>query len=158
MKATESDTEVLDLLAEHERAVGRLYMVYSEMFLEHQGFWLGLSAEEMMHAAKIEELAGAVDSGDLDLRRFNPRAVTASLEYVIARVREAQTRDLDMVTALSVALDLERAVIERKWFEAFRPHSAEAKEILAGIAADTRRHAQMVTAMWESTRRRRGNA
>jgi rubrerythrin len=156
MKATESDTEVLDLLAEHERAAGRLYMVYSEMFIEHQGFWLGLSAEEMMHAAKIEELARTVNPDDLDVRRFNPRAVSTSLEYVTARVREAQTRDLDMVTALSVALDLERAIIERKWFEAFRARSAEAREVLASIVADTRRHAEMVTAMWETTRRRRG--
>jgi rubrerythrin len=133
-------------------------MIYSEMFIEHQGFWLGLSAEEMMHAAKIEDLARTVDPGDLDLVRFNPRALSTSLEHVNTRVREAQTRDLDIVTAFSVALDLERAIIERKWFEAFRPRSAAAREALAAIADDTRRHAQMVTAMWESTRRRRGNA
>jgi len=155
MRAAESETEVLDLLAVHERAVGRLYMIYSEMFLEHQGFWLGLAAEEMMHAATIEELARSIEPGALDLRRFNPNAVSTSLEYVATRVREAQTRDLDIVTALSVALDLERAIIERKWFEAFRAQSVEVRTALGGIAADTRRHAQMVTAMWEATRRRR---
>lgn len=158
MKATESETGVLDLLAQCERVVGRLYRVYSEMFLEHQGFWLGLSAEEMMHAARIEELAGTMDPADLSLSRFNPQAVSASLEYLAARVREAEAQDLDLVAALSVALEIERAMLEHKWFEVLKTNSVEAKQTLAGLAADTRRHTLMITAVWESAKSRRDPA
>jgi hypothetical protein len=155
MRVPEGVSGILDLLVEHEQAIGRLYRVYSEMFPEHQGFWLGLAAEEMMHAARIDGLPAASDGERPDPVRISPSAVSSSLEYVAKRVREAETRDLGLVTALSVALDLERAMIERKWFEGLDSDSPAAAGVLSELQADTRRHILMITALWESVRRHR---
>jgi rubrerythrin len=152
VKTAETGTGILDLLAEHERAMGNLYRAYSEVFPQQQGFWLGLAAEEMMHAGKLIDLAEHLGPEGIDEHRFRPQAVAASLECLASRLRETQVRDLELVTALSVALDLEKAMIEQKWFEVLKSDSPQISQILANLAADTRRHMMMVRAMWDSAR------
>ncbi len=50
MLLSETQLKVIELLAEYEIMIGRLYKEYAQKLLEWKDFWSRLSAEERGHA------------------------------------------------------------------------------------------------------------
>ena len=49
-----------------------------------------------------------------------------------------------LINALSVALSIEESMIERKFFDVFETDSAELRDVLLNLAAETKRHREQV--------------
>lgn len=152
MSVGETVIRSLDLLREHERAIGRLYAAYAGRFPEEREFWLGLSREEDQHAKWLDSLQSRVDEDPSSLvaDRFPTAAIELSLAYVNRLTGNADSSDLTRVNALSVAVDLERALLEHKYFEVFTTNDPHIKRTLQMLEQSTQTHLRKVQHLWES--------
>lgn len=143
--------EIVELLAEHEKEISRLYQEYARKLPEQKDFWSKIAREEIEHASWIFKLRSKVKEGSLYFKeeRFKIEAIKTSLEYVKSRIAEAQNNKISAKHALSVARDLESGLIEKKFFEVFEPDCREIKEVLLDLAAATREHYHRIEKAWK---------
>jgi hypothetical protein len=149
---SEKQMTIVDLMAKNEEAVSALYKVYADKFPERQDFWLSLSEEEVDHANWIRDLTVKANKGELyiDENRFNPEAIGQFLAYLDERLHEANDIDVALKKALSVAYDIENAMIEKQYFTIFTGDSAELKEVLKKLQLATDHHRAMVKEAMDS--------
>jgi rubrerythrin len=140
------------LLIEHEKAIGRLYAAYARRFPRDREFWLELSQEERQHARWVESLRLRVeeDPSSLVVARFPTGAIELSLAYVNRLIENADASHLARTNALSIALDLERSLLEHRYFEVFKSDDPQIQRILQRLRQDTQSHLQRVQHLWES--------
>jgi len=141
---------ILAEMAKHEEALGVLYRGYAERFPELRGFWTRLSEEEAFHAELLQAMRRKLAEGHLRPQpgRFNARAVRLSLEYVLQRISALELERVSVLRALSVTLDLESAIIERRFFETVAEDSPQIRHILDRIREDTAGHIARVQEQW----------
>jgi len=144
----------MDVLREHERVIGRLYAAYARRFPQDRDSWLGLSQEEEQHVAWIESLQAKVEqeSAGLIVNRFPVAAVNHSIDYVNKLIDNVDRPDLTPTKAFSAALDLERALLENRYFEIFETDSAELRRVLDSLAHGTRAHIERVRQAWQRSK------
>lgn len=77
MLLSETQLKVIELLAEYEIMIGRLYKEYAQKFLDWKDFWSRLSAEERGHAKWIQKLRSKIKEGSVYFKedRFNEEAI-----------------------------------------------------------------------------------
>jgi len=153
MPLTETQLKVIELLAEHEKAISQLYREYARTFPEQKAFWSKIAEEEIEHASWILKLRSQAEKGSLYFKegRFKTEAIKTSLEYVKSQIAEAQNSKISAKNALSVARDLESGLIEKKFFEVFEPDCREIKQVLLDLAAATREHYNRIEKVWKET-------
>ena len=137
---------VVEMLARNEEAISQLYHAYSEKFPESKGFWLGLADEEIGHAGSLRELHSKIHEGSvyLDESRFKVAAIKTFLDYLEREVAKTREQGVSLINALSTALYIEEALIERKYFEVFETDSVDLKHVLLDLAASTEEHVRRV--------------
>jgi rubrerythrin len=142
----------LDLLREHEKAIGRLYDAYARRFAADREFWLGLSREEEQHANWVRSLQSKVeeDPSSLVVKRFPTEAIELSLAYVNRLIEGVGASGPTRVNALSAALDLERGLLEHRYFEVFSSGNPQIRRTLQLLQQSTQTHLQKVQHLWEA--------
>ena len=149
MTAGEKQTDATEMLATHEEAIGGLYQAYATLFPDHESFWSGLAREETEHARWIRDLAsGAAGSALLDQKRFRTEAIQTSLDYIRNLTRQASNQNIELTGALSTSLDIEKALIERKYFEILQGDSEEVKRTFEALTRSTEAHIERVHKAW----------
>ena len=144
----------LELMAGAIEATGDLYYVYGRKFQEYAGVWYVLSAEDKVNAGWIRRLAGDAVKGSLRIEkgRFNGEAIENSGKYVRYELDKAENEALTPVYALSVALNIEQALIEAKHFGVHENDPAELKHLLHTLDSATRRNIRRVNELWDARR------
>lgn len=152
MNAFETDIE---LLIKHEKAIGRLFETYAIKFPDHKQFWATLAWEEQDHAKNIRKLAQLIKKRHVrfDSEKFKPIAIKTSIEYIEKEITRANKEDISLKTALSVAINIEKAIIDGEIFDAFKGYSTEAKSFLRKCASDFAEHYRSVEEMWLAHRK-----
>jgi len=137
---------------EHEKAIGRLYTAYARRFPRDREFWLDLSREEQQHARWVESLRLRVeeDPASLVVERFPTGTIELSLAYINRLIENADASHLTRINALSIALDLERSLLEHKYFEVFKSDNPQIERTLQLLRQSTQSHLQKVQHLWES--------
>lgn len=137
---------LLKVLSEHERAIARLYQAYSVRFDEFAVFWAGLAHEELKHAACLSEVRTLLreDSEIVIVERFSMDAVRFSIRYVNALTERAAEPDFELINALSLAMKLEEALLEKNFFEVLSGDGQEVREALEFLSNETERHFQVL--------------
>jgi len=151
MNALDTAGEALAKLKIHEEAIGRLYKRYSERFGEQRAFWCKLSREEYQHAKWIEMLEAELgdDPAGFVARGFPLAAIEHSLAFIEKLIAKAGSEAFTVVNAVSAALNLERGLLENKYFEAFETDRAKMKRLLALLEDKTRDHYASVQQVWQ---------
>ena len=146
MNTQDVTIQVLDLLEEHERIIGRLYAVYAERFPQERTFWQGLSREENKHAECIASLRPKIenDPNSLIVTRFPMAAIEHSIGYINKLIEQAQHPSLTRTKALSAAMDIETALLENKYFEVFASDSPPLRRVLELLDRGTHAHLQRI--------------
>jgi len=152
MGLKKNQIEIIELLAEHEKAISQLYKEYARKFPEQKDFWSRIAEEEIEHASWIFKLRSQAEEGSLYFKegRFKTEAIETSLEYVKSQIAEAQNKKISAKNALSVARDLESGLIEKRFFEVFEPDCREIKQVLLDLAAATREHYNRIEKAWNN--------
>jgi rubrerythrin len=142
----QDDPDVLGLMIEHETAIGQLYEAFATVFAERQNLWQTLSREERGHAGRLGKLRSepTVDDWLSHHTGLRPQAIRSSIGYIDSQRLRAQEGRLNLVQALSVAEDLEAALIENQFARVSDSVSTGIRTVLTDIAAETERHRQML--------------
>lgn len=142
MNLKENQIKTIEALANHEEAIGELYRKYSGKFPDYEQFWLGLAEEEVLHAKWIRELRDEIEKGTVFFNdgRFNIVAIQTSLKFIKKQIVDSESQEISIIIALSLALDTEKALLERKYFEIFEGDSVRLKHVLQDLAEATEHH------------------
>jgi rubrerythrin len=137
---------VIEMLARHEEAMSRLYSAYLKMFPDHETLWFDLSQEEQEHAKWLRDLIPQIKTGTVYFseKRFRREAIQTSLDYVEGHVAKAQKEKIAAKEALSTALDIEKAIIESRYFEVIQGDSGKLKQTFEDLLASTKAHRDKV--------------
>ena len=141
-----NDHDIVELLAEHECAIGRLYRAYATRFGHHKDLWSKLAEEEDQHANWLRRLLVRVEEGLGCVRpdRFDRSAVEASISRVEQMILEAAKPEFSSADALSTAMTLEEALLEAKYFEVFEGTAAEVIQVQYCLADATEDHCRRI--------------
>ena len=136
----------LALLIRHELAIKQLYERFIEMFPEHKDFWGDMAKEEQKHAECLQGLSSnaPVQMWFRNESRFKQLAINRSMEYVEQQIERARKRKISMLEALSIAHDLEEALIEKQFISLHISGPEEIKNAMKCLVADTQRHRRMI--------------
>ncbi len=153
MNVAQKPEQLLDLLKEHENGLAELYKSYSEIFLEYKDFWQELAIEETRHAQWLDNLKTKIESGAgcFIIERFPINAIKTSLNFVNQCIGKAYEPDFQHINALSTALHLEEALIEKKYFEVLQGDGSDVKDTFDKLSADTQQHFLKIKQLWEQT-------
>lgn len=145
----------IELLVEHEEAIGRLYEAYAANFPAFKTFWSTLSFEEKDHAKKIRALIEERKLGHVtfDSTKYDPESIKTSIAYVDQQLSGLKTEEVPLIKAFSVALDIEKSIIDGKVFEAFKGHTQKTRELIRELTKAVTDHYQVIEQTWSENRR-----
>ncbi len=149
-----TDKDALQMLIDHEMAIAELYRTYAGRFQDYRDYWQNLATEENEHAEEIRGLMELVDQSQevVDTSGFKPAAVNTSIGYLRDITKLAANTPISIRDALSTALDLEKAMIERKFFDIFDTSAPEAQAVLMVLTDGTKKHVETIEAEWTKFR------
>lgn len=149
-----SAADALQMLIEHENTISELYAAYADRFAEQRKYWLELAHEETEHADEIRKLVPLADRGNrfLNTTGFKPAAVRTSISYLRDQISHARKGFVSLRDALSTALDIEKAMIERKFFDIFETPAPEVQSVLLTLTEGTQKHIETIEAEWQKHR------
>lgn len=153
----EEDQKILFLLAENERAVARLYRSFEAKGPDHAEFWKQLAEEELKHADWVEELRQKVEAGLVTLkkRKFPTEMLEGSIETINAITERAENNALSLSEyseQLEIAHELEKGMIERKFFKAFETDDVPVKWLLGKLRDATGEHQARIKKQWKQNK------
>ena len=153
----QQEPDILELLIEHELALKRLYEAFALDFADRRDLWLSLARDEQGHAHGLERLRP--QSAEVGRLWFDsglrPQAVRSSLVYVESQTVRAEGGGLTSIQALSIARDLEDALIENQFSKLSGPANLEVRSVLDELSAETARHRKLLAEALEAERRLR---
>ena len=132
----------LECLADHEEILGQLYEIYSIQQPEHAEFWKRFLVEEEIHSSWIKDLIDEVSMGrvEIELQRFPVELIRDSIEQVSFLKNEAMQGHLSFIDQLKVALDQERELLDKKFFETLESDNPNLKMVLDKLRVATEVH------------------
>ena len=141
--------EVLVLLRGNEMAMKNLYQQYAESFPEDRAFWLEISEQEFSHAEEIDKLRELVIAGKLfpGKATINPEAIKTNIRYIHSLIDDCRSGRLSRKRAYGLALDLEKAILERKFLSVLNFSLSESyKPVRDTLLAETEKHQKQISA------------
>jgi hypothetical protein len=143
----------LNLLAEHEKAIGYLYQCFADSFPEYAAFWSGCAQEEFRHAAIIRTMQELAAKGTIFLTgRFNTAAIQTSLTYISDQRNMAHGGEMQARQAFAIALNIEASLLENRYFEMFGATTPAFQKMQRTLLEETAKHRRMVQAALEKVK------
>ena len=130
------------MLIKHELAIKQLYETFSALFTTHQNFWKALAADEQKHADQLGTLRSDpnLNTWLFHEGRLKLPAIKSSVEYVERQIAKARGHTISLLEALSIARDIENALLEKQLAKLGDAVSSEIKSIIMALAAETEKH------------------
>lgn len=148
--------DLLNILAEHEEALAALYAAFSVCLPEMKTLWDQLVHEEHAHAEVLRMLRARLESGGahLNTRKFNIAAVQTSLDFIARHIATILSEGTTPLYALSLALNLEYALIEKEFFCVCESDSTEMKDDFQSLRDHITGHQKIIEGYLELEKRR----
>lgn len=137
---TEKNSNLISLLSENEDTIAKLYRKYSETF-SNKDFWSIIAKEEILHSKWIKALAS--DNRNFISEKnigFDIKDIVKSIETIEKQIKSASSITLN--EALSIAIKLEKSVIEQKFLEIFDTTNQDIIEVFKRLKEDTEEHSE----------------
>ena len=146
MTSSPKRVNILQMLAANEEAVGKLYETYANKIPEHEEFWFGLAMEEADHANWLLDLITKVNKGSASVYEslFKTEDIQDFHNYLTEQLDRAKQERISFVEALAIALNIEKSLIERKYFQIFEGGSEEYWHVLEYLASATENHIKVI--------------
>lgn len=130
------------MLAENEVILSKLYRTYADQYPNHE-FRVHISDEELIHSEWIRSLYLKVRDhiAVFDRKRFPTAALKTFHDYVEKQIAVTEIRFQTLTEALTISLNIEQSLIEKKFFQVFEPAPKEIKKVLDDLEAETLEHA-----------------
>ncbi|MHC4293281.1 MAG: hypothetical protein ACYSTX_03215 [Planctomycetota bacterium] len=147
MGINDSQERIVEMLAEHEEAIGLLYSEYSKKLPQCAGFWEKLASEEEQHAHWLRRLNKRIQQencGYINTKKFSEELIEESLRRIKKKIEEVKTTDIELKHALMFALSIEASILENKYFEIFVGEIAEIKQVQYCLEEVTKEHRERI--------------
>ncbi len=111
-------TLLLNALVDHEKALSRLYLKFSERFQRTRDLWADLSRDEEIHARWLQKMKSLYENGNLEANpeRITMMSVSTSIQYIEEQIKKVDSGKITEANALVIASNLERAMIDERYF------------------------------------------
>ncbi|MDD2898821.1 MAG: hypothetical protein PHI31_08930 [Desulfuromonadaceae bacterium] len=145
MKLDAVQEKLLDLFIKQELLICALYKHFARRYHEHKTYWSGMAIEEFRHAALLKRIADTDSLNKFkfvqgELRTIN---LTSSVEYIEGIISEFKcNKKLPITHAVSVALQIEKGLWERKVFQYFVGDSDDVVKVLHSLDQEIGVHIQ----------------
>jgi rubrerythrin len=151
----EAEPNILELLIRHELALKRLYETFASVFTDRQKFWQGIARDEQRHADWFNALRSepATETWFLHDAQLKPQPIALSIGYVENLTHRARDGKIRLLEALSIARDLETALIEKQFSKMSASAPQDVRSILIDLAAETDRHGKVIMEIFTSEKR-----
>ena len=73
---------------------------------------------------------------------MNPQALKTSISHIEKKTEESKKGNLSLLNAVSIALDIEKSLIDNKFFEIFDLAGSKHDRIRTGLETETDKHRQ----------------
>ena len=146
MASVEEQLKIVELLAQHELALGELYEAYAEKFIESETLWYGLVTDEKKHASWIRAVVPKVEQGLVIVNEntFPADTIQASIADVKNLVTKARELDVSVEEALGHAMKLEKGLIDMNFYTAFEGDPEALKDLPKHLQEETQYHYKLV--------------
>lgn len=143
MQAGDASKLIQDIIR-HEINLAKMYEQFAKSHPNHQQFWSQLAREEAMHAKWIKSLAQYYKNGQNSSSGFklNHQALKTAISHLEKQTEASKNGQLSLLTAVSIALDIEKSMIENKFFEIFDLADGKRERLRAGLEKETSKHRQ----------------
>jgi hypothetical protein len=139
------------LLMENEKAISRLYEQFAETFSHDAPFWKDLSRQEKEHARLIGELGALVRKNKIGAGiAFSVKAVETSIKYIDILREKCRKGEITRGAAYTHAHDIERSLIEKRFFSVFRSGHPSIQKVRESLTAETEKHCAMIDEMQQT--------
>lgn len=147
---------ILELLIEHELAIKELYASFAALFSAQAGFWQELAEQEQGHADRLEEVRIDAQARQWVPYDFSIRAeaIRMSNGFVREQIALAEKGNFTPLQALSLARDLENALLEKQLTKLKSSAPREIRPVLAILANETDRHRRNIEAMFAAEKQK----
>ena len=141
---TDEMNEIILAIQQHELSLARMYQEFAKSHPDHHQFWSQLAREEDMHAQWIESLGSHYHKGHIGKSgvKLNRQALRTSISHIEKQTESSRNGDLSLLNAVSIALDIEKSMIDKQFFEIFDLGDAKFDRIRAGLKKETLKHRQ----------------
>ena len=143
------DLEIVEMLAKNEDKLSSLYAAYAHSFPSRKDFWNGLALEEVSHGKWVRTLVKRVEEGTVQIG--NDRFNVDMMNDFYKTVQQHQTENsqgVSLLAALTAAIELEKTMIEKKFFEVFQGDAPELQTLLLALEYSTENHRDIVEKAW----------
>lgn len=147
---------ILELLIEHELAIKDLYARFAALFAAQAEFWQELVEQEQGHADRLEEVRIDAQARQWVPYDFSIRAeaIRMSNGFVREQIALAEKGNFTPLQALSLARDLENALLEKQLTKLKSSAPKEIQPVLAILAKETDRHRGKIEAMFAAEKQK----
>jgi len=121
-----------------------MYNQFAKSHPDYTQFWSRLADEEVRHAKLIESLGDHYRAGHIGLSelKLNPQALKTSITHLEKQTQASKNGDLSLLNAVSIAIDIEKSMIDKKFFAIFDLGGAKQARIRSGLEKETLTHRQ----------------
>jgi hypothetical protein len=142
----EAGEAVLELLINHELAIKHLYETFSTAFTERESLWQNLASEEQGHADSLGTLRSEanIESWLLHNSPIRLQAIKSSIGYVESQITRTREGKFTLMQALSIARDLENALLERQFSKLSDSAPPKIRAVLLDLAVETEKHQKAI--------------
>ncbi len=147
MRQKKAGMQAIEGLVRIEETLAKIYRLFAKRFPANRDLWSRMAEEEGIHAKWIHDLYGQVEEGSVRLGEdgFRVEGIQLFLDYAEERFKEAQEGKLPFLHALDIALDLESALLERKFYQIFEADSEALEQAFEDMDRQIQEHARRIS-------------
>jgi hypothetical protein len=136
--------EILDGLREIELIVADLYLRFAAAFAADRIFWHDLALDEQKHAELASELKAALlrNGAPFEVGKLNAPALATFRQGVGQQMIRLGRGEISRRSALFIARDLERTLVEHCFYQAIRSENPDYITSRGQIEQETEAHLQ----------------
>lgn len=136
--------ELIQEIIRHEVSLEKMYKQFAKSHPNHRQFWSQIAREEALHVKWIKSLADHYTNGHIGLSdiKLNHQTLKTSISHLERQIEASKNGRLSLLNAVSIALDIEKSMIENKFFEIFDLGEGKRRQIRAGLEKETSKHRQ----------------
>lgn len=151
--------DILELLIKHELAIKELYETFATIFKNHTSFWQELANDEQKHADRLLEFRSNPTTNNWlrSASKFKAEAINTSIGYIENQISQAKKGNFNILQALSIAKDIESALLERIFHKLKDSALKEIESVLIILAEETEKHLRKVIQMHMSEKKQYEN-
>jgi hypothetical protein len=142
MLTKEQIDELIELLRQYELSIAALYDTFAGLLVSDGKPWTEFANEERLHAKWISTLHEYFEKEKLSIEQtnFTVQSTKVAISYIEKQIIKIGESDLDLLKALSIAIDVEKSLFESAFFRIFQFNGPKAVKIQSQLIQATKKH------------------